>query len=355
MKKYQIKEVKEIYNHAGSKAVEDVCSFAKEAGYEPLYIRQRTEDTGKVTLIRNQWGFFCDWFKALSGMEKNSILLLQNPFKRKHLGRFTLLKIFKKLKKLTIISIIHDVEELRLSYYRKFSTKEFDFMQSNSDYFIVHNGIMKKYFLDRGFKEESLVELGIFDYGLPAKGESRAIDKKADVVIAGNLEPRKCPYIYKLFDIKNKFTLNLYGPDYDEKNKSDFVSYQGSYPAEEVPYILNGRFGLIWDGDNIYKCTGETGNYLQYNNPHKTSLYLVSGIPVIIWDKAALSSFVKENNLGITINSLEEISEKINSLSEEDYDKMLESVKDMADKIKTGYHTKQALACCEEKIETKLV
>lgn len=355
MNKYQIKEVKEIYNHAGSKAVEDVCTFAAEAGYEPLYIRQRVKDTGIVALIRNQLGFFTDWLRALAKVKKGSLLLVQNPFKRKHLGRFWLLRCFKKIKKLTIISLIHDVEELRLSCYRDFSSTEFEFMKSNSDYFIVHNKVMKQYFADRGFEKDRLIELGIFDYGMPEEKNIMSVpeDEKADVVIAGNLDSAKCPYIYELFHIKNKFTLNLYGPDYDDENNSGHITYRGSFPAERVPYILNGRFGLIWDGDNINECTGETGNYLRYNNPHKTSLYLVSGIPVIIWDKAALSGFVRENNLGITINSLEEISEKIYSLSEEDYQKMLDSAGRMAEKLKKGYHTKKALAHCEEKIRAR--
>lgn len=354
MNKYQIKEIKEIYNHAGSKAVEDSYFFAKEAGYEPLYIRQRVEDTGKVSLIRNQFGFFLDWFKALIKVEKASVLLLQNPFKRKHLGRFMLLRLFKRIKKLTIISLIHDVEELRLSCYREFSRTEFNFMQSNSDYFIVHNKIMKNYFIERGFSDDSLIELGIFDYGL---SDNKCInynseEEKADIVIAGNLDPAKCPYVYKLFQLENKFTVKLYGPDYKTELESEYIEYKGSFPADEVPYILNGRFGLIWDGDNIYKCTGETGNYLQYNNPHKTSLYIVSNIPIVIWEKAALSGFIKDNNLGITINNLEEISGKINAISEEDYTVMKNNVNQMADRLKTGYFLKKALSSCEEKIIT---
>ena len=39
--KYQIKEIKEKYNHAGTKALEDVCTFALQEGYEPIYIWQR--------------------------------------------------------------------------------------------------------------------------------------------------------------------------------------------------------------------------------------------------------------------------------------------------------------------------
>jgi len=350
MKKYQIKEVKEIYNHAGSKAVEDAYNFAKEAGYETLYIRQRTKDTGIITLIRNQLGFWFDWVKVLFTVKKGSIVLIQNPFKRKHLGRFTILKQLKKIKKCNIISLVHDIEELRVSYYRDYSTTEFEFMMGNSDYFIIHNGKMKNYLMEeRGFAEGSLVELGIFDYGFDGDLNYKNTPE-ADVVIAGNLESQKCPYIYKMSGLDNRFSLYLYGPNYEENNQDEYIKYCGSFPSEEVPKVLSGKYGLIWDGDSIHKCTGDTGRYLQYNNPHKTSLYLVSGIPIIIWEKAALANFVKENNLGITINNLEEIKEKIYAISDEEYSGMLSNVKDMSKKLQSGYHLKRALAECEKRI-----
>lgn len=350
MKKYQIKEIKEIYNHAGSKAVCDICDFATELSYEPVYIRQRTKDTGIITLFLNQAGFFCDWFRGLKGMEKNSVLLLQNPIKRKQLGMFTLLRLFKKIKKLTVISVIHDVEELRLSLYRKYSSKEFKFMLGNSDYFIVHNKVMKDYFTGRGIGEDKIIPLGIFDYALEKDNTKKTMnpEEKADVVIAGNMDPQKCPYVYKLFDIVNKFSVNLYGPDYRTGQKSEYINYCGSFPAGEIPYILNGRYGLIWDGDSITECSGDTGNYLRYNDPHKTSLYLVSCIPVIIWEEAALADFVRENNIGIIIGSLEDLKARIDLISREEYDSMVLNATAMSEKLKEGYHIKKAIKHIED-------
>ena len=58
-------------------------------------------------------------------------------------------------------------------------------------------------------------------------------------------------------------------------------------------------------------CKGSFGEYLRINNPHKTSLYLASGIPVIIWSKAALAEFIEKNKCGITVDSLYEIADKL--------------------------------------------
>lgn len=79
---------------------------------------------------------------------------------------------------------------------------------------------------------------------------------------------------------------------------------------------------MVWDGTSVSTCTGDFGEYLQYNNPHKTSLYIRCQLPVIIWKQAALADFVRENGIGICVDSLEELEKILNTLSEEEYAEM---------------------------------
>ena len=349
MYKYQIKEIKEKYNHAGTKALEDVFKFAEGEGFRPLYIKQRAKDTGFLRLVQNQFGFAWDWLQAFFTVKKNSLILLQNPFKRKHLLRFFIIKMMKKLKKCRIISIVHDVEPLRMTYYRDFSKTEFEFMINNVDYLIVHNSIMKNYFVSEfSISEDRLISLEIFDYA--ADNIQREEKKRdADVVVAGNLEKIKSVYAYKLGELNDGLKIRLYGPNYEGEAKSETVEYMGSFPAEEVPNVLDGKFGLVWDGEALDTCSGNSGKYLRYNNPHKTSLYLVSGIPVAIWKEAAMARFVEKENVGICVNSLNEIKDKINAVTDEEYKKMLENVNRIAEKLEKGYYLKTALKKCEDK------
>ena len=60
---------------------------------------------------------------------------------------------------------------------------------------------------------------------------------------------------------------------------------------------MDQNFGLVWDGTSLDGCNGRYGEYLKFNNPHKTSLYLSCGIPVIIWKEAALADFVEEHKV----------------------------------------------------------
>ena len=57
------------------------------------------------------------------------------------------------------------------------------------------------------------------------------------------------------------------------------------------------------------------GEYLQYNAPHKMSLYIRCGLPIIVWEKAGLAPFVKKNNVGICISSLTELEDILPKIS----------------------------------------
>ena len=78
------------------------------------------------------------------------------------------------------------------------------------------------------------------------------------------------------------------------------------------------------------------------------SLYLVSGIPVVIWKEAAEAKFVEEHGLGITVNSLDELGEKFASLSEEEYFEMVKNVAVVSNRLKNGYYLTQAIKEIEE-------
>ena len=95
---------------------------------------------------------------------------------------------------------------------------------------------------------------------------------------------------------------------------------------------------------------GTGGLYLKYNNPHKTSLYLSSGLPVIIWSDAALAKFVKINNVGITVDSLSDVSEKIKQITQVDYDIMAHNAKRISQKLTNGYFLKRSLEKSEDYI-----
>lgn len=117
----------------------------------------------------------------------------------------------------------------------------------------------------------------------------------------------------------------------------------GFFSQTDLPHHLNEGFGLIWDGNSLNSCTGAMGDYLKINNPHKTSLYLASGIPVFIWSKAALADFVKSNDVGFVIDEISDIESIFNELDEKKYIELKENVANIQGKIVNGYFTSSAL------------
>lgn len=339
MKKYQIVDFFGDTWHAGSKATNDCVEILDSLGFEKCVIRRSSSEKITDRLLR-QLKYISNFKEIYNQIEENSVVVLQNPFKTLQFTRTSTFRKLKYKKNVRFISIIHDLNIIRKTNKTFRSEQEFKEMLDISEKFIIHNDKMKEWFINYGVTKERLVNLEIFDY-LSSVEDSKKIIYSKKIQIAGNLSPEKSPYIYKLQELNNEF--ELVGIHYNNSHKYPNVLYKGAFPAEEVPMKLSTGFGLVWDGNSIDTCAGETGKYLRYNNPHKLSLYLVSGLPVIIWDEAAEADFVKENKVGIIISSLRDIDKVLENLTEEEYFKMVRNAKDIQERLKSGYYLKKAL------------
>ena len=58
---------------------------------------------------------------------------------------------------------------------------------------------------------------------------------------------------------------------------------------------------------------------MRFNNPHKLSLYVALGLPVIVWREAAIAEFVLKQGIGITVSDLLELNDISTKVSTEGY------------------------------------
>lgn len=340
MKKYQIFEIYSSDDTALGKAPSDINQIAQAAGFESLrLVRACAEKKDAVSRVRRQLHYRFSWDKLYKQIEPGSIVLFQAPSRGHQLRREETLAKLKEKKQVKFIYLVHDVEELRQFFYKKFYEEDFAQMLKYADCLIVHNDSMKQFFEGRGVAAEKLVTLGIFDYLIPDGQINHAKFARA-VSVAGNLDVRKTQYLKEIGKLDAKF--NLYGPNFTLDDYQN-AEYHGAFPADEIPSQLNSGFGLIWDGKSLETCDGPFGNYLRYNNPHKLSLYLASALPVIIWSQAAEASFVADNHLGLTIDSLQDLPKVLNEVTEEEYEIFAANAREMAKKLRAGYFTKTAL------------
>jgi hypothetical protein len=169
--------------------------------------------------------------------------------------------------------------------------------------------------------------------------------KTNTIVFAGNLSKSK--FLEKLHICANKsrtLNINLYGPGItDAMLQSANVAYKGVHPAYSLPSVIEGSFGLIWDGDGIDTPSGNLGDYMFYINHHKLSLYIVCNLPVIIHESTGSADFVKRFNIGLTVRSLFEVEDKLQRLSEKDYGRMVQNMQQLAKDITSGNFLQNAL------------
>ena len=322
MGKYCVVEKNFIENHAGSKARNDIADILVKDGWEPLVVHH-SEEKGTLDKIKMLFLTRNDWSKIYHKIPENSELLIQYPLAMYPKVSTVAIPFLKKIKRknVKLIFLIHDLDSLRGVY--KNGEREF---LSTADVIIAHNPVMVDYLKQNGYSDKEIRSLNIFDYLIQDTVACRKEGEKTEVVIAGNLKREQAGYVYRLNEVEGEIQFRLYGPNYDGETQGGNVKYCGQYKPEELPEKLEGGFGLVWDGNGLNGCTGVFGEYMKYNNPHKTSLYLASGLPVIIWEKAAMAKYIEKNNLGIAVSEINEIPLKLKKMSKEDYKIMKKNV-----------------------------
>lgn len=240
----------------------------------------------------------------------------------------------------TVITLIHDLNAWRL---------QGDIQQEinnicTSDYIIVHTEKMKDFLVSICSDiAEKLIVLEIFDYLYDVDVTPlRPTDwqKPFQIAFAGNL--KKSQFLSDIKEDKN-IRWNLFGMGWDPSICCvSTLKYHGCFPPEELYKHLSSHFGLVWDGG----CNGIENdinkNYLKYIAPHKISLYLSSGLPVIVWDKSAMADFVVQNKIGVVVASIDEIPAALSRLSDTDYQKIWANVQIIGTNLRSGYYTKKA-------------
>lgn len=338
------------YN-AGSKARLDIDTILVRKGMTPLDVRiapENLEEESKFQKIMRHLGASGRWKKALQAVKPGDTVYIQFPTVAFAPG---LSKVLARIRKdnVRLVAIIHDLKSLREALDPSRGNKTADILQAEEEKslacfscIIAHNRYMSEWLSEHlGIDPDKMIDLEIFDYlyeGAEASG--KAHERRGEVVIAGNLAREKAGYVYHL---PEDVIFHLYGINYTEKEK-EHIRYKGAFDPDELPGRLEGGFGLVWDGPDPGTCFGSfTGEYLQYNNPHKTSLYLAAGLPVIIWKKAAMADFILEHECGLVIESLGDIAEKIRLLTDEEYTKLWQNAGEISERLTKGCYTEQAL------------
>ena len=352
--------------NATNKARADVEATLRELGMREVKIAIAFQgDNASIAASLNEHrNTYRIWKKELAHLKRGDTLVVQVPA----ISHCIFLgKLVRELRQrgVRVILLIHDLEKLRFVEADDvpFKTRVRQRLDESSllkaaDLIIAHNDIMIDYLVGEGIPQERLVSLEIFDYRMPEDfqvhrpwetvDESNLDAPGADLIIAGNLNSDKVGYLKDIGRVPG-VRFQLYGVGY--KDSSENAVYNGSFLPDELPAWLHGNFGLVWDGTSIDTCAGNYGTYLKYNDPHKTSLYLVCGFPVVVWEKSAISRFVLARGAGIAVASLLEAGDAIAALSPKEYEAMCQNAAAVSAELRSGHYLKQAVSECMKRLD----
>ena len=276
-------------------------------------------------------------------INKKDVLVVQYPAKY-----YNTICQFAHLCGAHVITFVHDLECFR----RKRNSIKKEIRRMNlSDDLIACNPIICKWLCNNGFvgyKGTGILEpLYVFDFlsnsNNPNKKKTWSLHK---IVYAGQLTREKNSFLYDFGHYIKNYTVNVYGNGFDKQYASnpDKFDIKGFMVPDQLITSAEGDFGLVWDGDSVDCCCGNWGEYLLVNTPHKISLYIRCGLPIIIWRNAAMSQFIEENGIGICVNSLRDIDIIYKNLTKEKYDKMCDNVQHINHLISEGWYFKRAIS-----------
>lgn len=340
---YYVSEISDKGNNAGTKARNDIENIFLTKGWNKINDFPIEAKIGSNSLLYYTKNYFNALRLAikLKNIERG-LVFYQYPILKRAITKKAINKINDNV---NLCFLIHDLNSLRSpKEQRKILLKEEINVLNKAMIVITHNSKMSKILIDNGLKSK-VIELEVFDY-LNDKYDINIPRKFAkEVVYAGNLKQEKNNFLTDLLLNENlDFKLNLYGPNFDKESLIyKNIKYKGSFSPEEVICKLDGSFGLIWDGDSIDTCSGLYGEYLKYNNPHKLSLYISSRLPLIVWEESAVAEIVLKENIGFTVKSITEISEKINSITENEYHEYITNISKIRSKLAKGEYTNNAM------------
>ena len=128
---------------------------------------------------------------------------------------------------------------------------------------------------------------------------------------------------------------------YDEPQKTEHtnVEYKGYMESSDLLHeMAHGGFGLVYANDELFY------RYDCMNQPYKLGVYLASGIPVIVRKGCVHEQFIRNHGLGFVVESLDEADELVNSITDEEYNKLYDNIKPIQKLITSGFYTRRLLS-----------
>lgn len=319
----------------GSIARTDIETVMDRLGYLNIGLPRTVRHNGIYHGVRNLFTHL----KALCSIRRGDIVVLQYPMK------IMFRAICRRARRVgaRTVCLIHDLSAFR----EKTLTPEQEIALLNGcDVLLTHNHRMRRWLTENGCTTR-MIDYEIMDYihGESAPPVADPGPSGWSLFYVGDLSPATYGYIYELARIMPHRDIYLYGGRADASLLAQLpnLHYEGFAKDTGLMRRHKGDFGLSWYGTSLDSGVGKIGEYMQYNNPHKVSLYMRCNAPVVVWSEAGRADFVRRNGIGICVSSLRDLDKELDAVTPERYAAMLSNVAEVNAGLRQGDYLRRAL------------
>ena len=242
---------------------------------------------------------------------------------------FDRISIYHNIKK---IIFVEDIPPLMFESNKYMLPQYIDYY-NKADVLILASRKLYDYLRVHGLKPKKYVIQHMWDH---ISQVNPYIIPKNNKVINFAGDPKKFDFVK---DWKSdKVKLNVYSEPLEGINNPNitFTHWQ------DDPVLINslrqaGGFGLVWSEEPYWL------KYIKLNASYKLSTYLAAGIPLIVNSDSPEKDTIVNKHLGIIADSIDEAVEKVEKMSDMQYNQMKDSIDQFAKLIRGGYFTKRAL------------
>lgn len=342
MEKYIVgPKMKENGLFAGNKFPRDIIKVCKMMGYKSIFVREGYSK-------KEPWQLLEDYFHLLK-IKSNSIVIYIDQVAPR-ISRKLVYSVLQR-KNVKIVPLLEDIDIIRNNSVSKKEQKRMLNYLNKSDVIISQNKKMSDYLKEKGISTKT-IELNLLDFLSDKFEKKHHIPLNAwTICYGGSLSVSQSGFLRNIkLKTSDKVKYYIYGKGKISNDLSSPLFYKGVFSAEECIGRLKGDWGLVWNGQssNNTDLQDSFSVYYNYVCPHKLSMYLLCGMPVIVSSKSAVANFVKKNKCGIIIDSIDEIPYKLKNITKKDYCVYQESAFKLAARISTGFYTKTALKKVEK-------
>lgn len=324
-----------IYGMSGTaiKCQHMVADIAKRfLGFNELGIYHYQADLDSEDILRVRMDGIT---ASVSYQDFDNIIIFQLPTWNGIAFDEALIRHLKVYRKLKMVFFIHDVTPLMFESNRYLLKRYID-LYNQADLIILPSQPMIDFLRTEGLSVSKIVVQRMWDCKISIDTTRTPRFRKV-FNFAGSVDEDKFSFAKKWQHDVVKLSVTAEEREWGRNRNIEFLGWFNSQDILADTLRKNGGFGLLWTEDSLCE------EYMKLNACDKLSLYLASGLPVIVHKSIPEAETVIHKNMGFAVDSLEEAVFRVNNMTEEQYDQMARKAGLFGNLLREGYFTKKVL------------